>query len=264
MILNGKTDVGLKRATNQDTFAAQPVCPGVYLGLVCDGMGGTNGGNIASVLARDTFCSQIQTFFRQLRLAGKQPQRVGAGDYSALLAHSVVKANRAVFERAQQDAELRGMGTTLVAALVVGNHVHVVNVGDSRLYLMSGGELSQVTRDHSLVQHLLDTGKITQEEAKNYPNKNMITRAVGIEKRIEADILSVDLTGCDEAVLLLCSDGLSGFVSDEGIHTLLQAHFRPELRDAAAADRMVQTLIDTANANGGGDNITAVLMAYQA
>lgn len=263
LILCGKTDVGEKRNTNQDTFAVRMIIPQVSLGVVCDGMGGANGGNIASTIARDVFVGQIESFFIRVQ-ARRALGYVTEGDCSALLAHAVVAANRAVYDMAQQRPELKGMGSTLVAALAVGGQVHVVNVGDSRMYLMSQGELSQVTRDHSLVQHLLDTGKITGEEAKNYPKKNMITRAVGIEKGIEADILSVDLSDCEEAVILLCSDGLSNFISDEGIHTLLQAHFRVEMRDTFTAEKTVQTLIDTANANGGGDNVTAVLMAYQA
>ena len=130
-----------------------------------------------------------------------------------MLAHAVTDANRWVYTSTEKDKSLKGMGTTLVAALVVGDVLYAVNVGDSRLYLYNHGRLTQITRDHSLVQYLLDTGKLTKEEAKDYPNRNVITRAVGIERSIESDIFSVDLSRLHgDACAMLCSDGLSGYV----------------------------------------------------
>ena len=260
MILNGKTDIGKRRKNNQDSFVIRLWedidCA---LGVVCDGMGGANGGNIASALACEHFVAAVEEFVT----SDKVRDRIATeGDYSSMLARAVTGANQCVYSSTEKDKSLKGMGTTLVAALVVGNVLYAVNVGDSRLYLYHRGRLTQITRDHSLVQYLMDTGKLTKEEAKDYPNRNVITRAVGIERSIESDIFSVDLSRLGEdACAMLCSDGLSGYVDAEVIRTMLSdanADGKTYDGDAAAA-----ALIDAANAAGGVDNITVVLMRLE-
>ncbi len=253
MILNGKTDIGRRRKNNQDSFVIrQYEGAGYALGLVCDGMGGANGGNIASALASERFVACVEKF---LNAEGGRARTATEGDISLMLAHAVADANHAVFRASGKDESLKGMGTTLVAALVVGGTLYAVNVGDSRLYLFAHGKLTQITRDHSLVQYLVDAGKITATEAKTYPNRNVITRAVGIEKNIEADIFSVDVRDLGpDACALLCSDGLSGYVDGQKMIDLLSGE------EPYDGDRVATALIDAANEAGGTDNITVVLM----
>lgn len=258
MILNGKTDIGRRRKNNQDSFVIRQWDDiGCALGVVCDGMGGANGGNIASALACEHFVSAVESFMR----TDKVRDRIATeGDYSSMLARAVTGANQCVYSSTEKDKSLKGMGTTLVAALVVGDILYAVNVGDSRLYLYNRGRLTQITRDHSLVQYLMDTGKLTREEAKEYPNRNVITRAVGIERSIESDIFSVDLSRLsDDACAMLCSDGLSGYVEAEEIQALLSDSTASDPYDGDAA---AAALVDAANEAGGIDNITVVLMRF--
>ena len=181
------------------------------------------------------------------------------GDYSSMLAHAVTDANQCVYSSTERDKSLKGMGTTLVAALVVGDVLYAVNVGDSRLYLYNRGRLTQITRDHSLVQYLLETGKLTKEEARDYPNRNVITRAVGIDRSIESDIFSVDLSRLhDDACAMLCSDGLSGYVEADEIRSMLSDGIAEDV--PYDGDAIASSLVDAANAAGGVDNITVVLM----
>ncbi len=263
MILNGKTDIGMRRKNNQDSFVIRRWNDrGAALGVVCDGMGGANGGNIASALACETFVRRVDAFMQSERMAKGEATE---GDISSMLAHAVSDANHAVYRCTEKDPSLKGMGTTLVAALVLERErervLYAVNVGDSRLYLYNRRKMTQITRDHSLVQYLLDAGKLTAEEAKNYPNRNVITRAVGIERGIEADIFSVDLGGISaDACALLCSDGLSGYVSAEDIRAVIGDAIEAENYDGAAC---AQTLIDLANRAGGTDNITVLLARFE-
>lgn len=257
MILNGKTDIGKRRKNNQDSFVIRLWedidCA---LGVVCDGMGGANGGNIASALACEHFVAAVEAFMTSEQVRGGLATE---GDYSSMLAHAVTDANQCVYSSTERDKSLKGMGTTLVAALVVGNVLYAVNVGDSRLYLYNRGRLTQITRDHSLVQYLLDTGKLTKEEARDYPNRNVITRAVGIERSIESDIFSVDLSRLhDDACAMLCSDGLSGYVEADEIRSMLSDGIAEDV--PYDGDAIASSLVDAANAAGGVDNITVVLM----
>lgn len=256
MMLNGKTDVGKRRRNNQDSFVTETFGDAnVSLALVCDGMGGANGGNIASRLACDEFVGVIRTFFEE-----KREVPFTEGDISSLLAHAAAAANTAVFRQAESDKVLKGMGTTLVCALICAENdtLYAANVGDSRLYIFSNGHLRQITRDHSLVQYLLDSGRISAEDAKTYPNRNVITRAIGIERTVEADIFSVDrVSSAKNALFLLCSDGLSGSVSSSEIEAILQDALDAPVYDG---DGCVQKLIDAANDAGGPDNITAILI----
>ena len=256
MILSGKTDIGKRRRNNQDSFVIRSWedidCA---LGVVCDGMGGANGGNIASALACEYFVSAVSDFMNSDKVRKGDATE---GDYSSMLARAVAGANQSVYSSTEKDKSLKGMGTTLVAALVIGDVLYAVNVGDSRLYLYNKGRLTQITRDHSLVQYLMDTGKLTREEAKDYPNRNVITRAVGIERSIESDIFSVDLSRLgDDACALLGSDGLSGYVEADEIREMLSSGINADQYDG---DAITAALVNAANDRGGVDNITVVLM----
>lgn len=255
MYLFGNTDIGKRRQNNQDSFfTKQYDDPGIALALVCDGMGGANGGNIASTLAGEAFLHRVDSFVESIKFKHRS---VTEGDISSMLAHAVSDANAAVYRRASEEKSLQGMGTTLVAALSIDNILYIVNVGDSRLYLYADGRLLQITRDHSLVQYLIDTGKITAAEAKDYPSRNVITRAVGTERSLEADIFSFDMSTVENdpmACALLCSDGLSSYVEESFICDVLKTECdRANVPDA---------LISAANEAGGVDNITVVLMTF--
>ena len=256
MILHGKTDVGKRRKDNQDNFMIRRWNDvGCALGVVCDGMGGAMGGNIASSFACERFVEAVDAF---VRTPAAKNGEVTEGDIATMLAHAVSDANKVVFQHTEKNKSLKGMGTTLVAALVIGHVMYAVNVGDSRLYLYNKGRMMQITRDHSLVQYLMDAGKLTKEEAKDFPNRNVITRAIGTERSIEADIFSVDLSNiADDACALLCSDGLSAYVETEQIRTLLTDAIGAPVYDGEAA---AAKMIDAANEAGGPDNITVVLI----
>ena len=240
MKLAGKTDVGRIRQENQDDYRAGELPGGAAWGLVCDGMGGARGGREASHSACDIIERCFQENFAQC-LPGAEE------DY---LKRALSAANRFVFQKATREESLAGMGTTAVCALVRGGRVHLCHAGDSRAYLYRGGKLTQLTHDHSYVQELVDCGTITVEEAEHHPQKNIITRALGVDYRLESEYTSAVLQGGD--VLLLCSDGLTNAVPKAQLEQLLaQGAFYD------VPDRM----IDAANANGGPDNITALLLA---
>ncbi len=253
MHLFGNTDIGKRRQNNQDSFfTKQYDDPHIALALVCDGMGGANGGNIASTLAVEAFMHRVDHFVESVKVKHRSATE---GDISSALAHAVSDANTAVYRRAAEETTLKGMGTTLVAALRMDDILYIVNVGDSRLYLYADGVLAQITRDHSLVQYLIDTGKLHPSEAKDYPSRNVITRAVGTERSLEADIFSFDMKTVENdptACALLCSDGLSSYVEEAFICDVLKTQ-----TDRRAVPDM---LISAANEAGGADNITVVLM----
>lgn len=241
----GKSDIGKKRATNQDSFVCRQIGSWT-LCVVCDGMGGMNGGNIASALAIEAFTASVE---HALTSADFTESR---DTMSSILSVGVSAANDAVLSRAQASEELQGMGTTLIAALCSADTLYAVNVGDSRLYRIAPDGIEQITRDHSYVQLLLDMGQITAEEALTSPNKNIITRAVGTERNTEADFFTLKLREND--LFLLCSDGLTNYLSDAVIADILSDSVQHPLRER------VDALIDGANEGGGGDNITAVVL----
>lgn len=250
MIFYGKTDVGRRRAVNQDNFIIKKYSPDACLAVVCDGMGGANGGNIASSVAVGEFLDTVDRGERE------HPAFFGMdeADILDLLSAAATDANRAVYRMAQSDPSLSGMGTTLVGCIIAAEKIYIVNVGDSRLYLTGYNGIEQMTHDHSLVQYLIDKGEMTPEEAKKSRNRSAIYRAVGIEKTVGADLFSSDIYPGSSA--LLCSDGLTNHVDP------------PELRDIIGrvktpddAERVCEALIDRANSRGGLDNITAVLLS---
>ena len=382
MIFYGLSDVGLHRRNNQDSFGYLKIAENAEIFVVCDGMGGANGGNIASELTARVFTEYLgnalgefvspdtgrlelpedtdalgplaeTTEFFGIKAgdsapsdrsaedgggvasdtentacgadsgeagapsaqAGAEPVTDTAGGDSedismcaaasprnggaaepcerednrtecsedtaetvtefspehpmqrvieTLLCDAVSAANDAVYERASKEKKLRGMGTTVVAALTVDNRLYIASVGDSRIYLFCGGDMVQLTRDHSYVQYLIDMGQITPEEALTNPYRNVITRAVGNERTVETDTASMTITEIPTYVLL-CSDGLTGYVEADDIRDIVWGYGSEAVGEDDAEEELrlkTELLINRANEGGGGDNITALLIKY--
>lgn len=242
MKLAGKTDVGRVRQENQDDYRAGELPGGAVWALVCDGMGGAKGGREASQGA----CNVIENFFQE------QYAQCGAGQEEPFLKKALLYANRFVFQKAAHEETLAGMGTTAVCALVRSGNVYLCHAGDSRAYLIRDGKLTQLTHDHSYVQELVDCGTITEEEAEHHPQKNIITKALGVDYRLEPEFTAAKLKREDR--LLLCTDGLTNMVPVEEMEKLLAQGTFYDLPDR---------LIEAANAHGGSDNITALLLAVE-
>lgn len=242
MKLAGKTDVGRVRQENQDDYRAGELPGGAVWALVCDGMGGAKGGREASQGA----CNVIENFFQE------QYAQCGAGQEEPFLKKALLYANRFVFQKAAHEEALAGMGTTAVCALVRSGNVYLCHAGDSRAYLIRDGKLTQLTHDHSYVQELVDCGTITEEEAEHHPQKNIITKALGVDYRLEPEFTVAKLKREDR--LLLCTDGLTNMVPVEEMEKLLAQGTFYDLPDR---------LIEAANAHGGSDNITALLLAVE-
>ena len=232
------TDMGVTRSMNQDYFftSDEPLGHLPNLFIVADGMGGHKAGEFAS---RHT----VETIVKGVKKCRKR-------DPEAILQTAITTANQALREYAQDHPDMRGMGTTVVAAVLKGDRLIVANVGDSRLYLV-GNKMRQVTEDHSLVQELVRMGEITKEQARNHPDKNIITRASGAEKDVDIDFFHVKVREGDK--ILLCSDGLTNMVKNSEIKGILNRE------DLSLAEK-VELLVDTANKNGGMDNITVVVV----
>lgn len=241
MITAARTDTGMVREHNEDTYRLRIVSDKIAYGIVCDGMGGVNGGQMASKLASDAVAEIFDSFFAE----EKPPY-----DITGLFRRAIRTANDVVFKASRKDPDLNGMGTTLVVAIVLQNELYVANVGDSRAYLFFGDAIQQISVDHSAVQELLDQGKITKEEAINHPQKNIITRAIGVDSIVEFDYFTYNFGKGDR--VLLCSDGLSNYCSDEVLLDIMNAN------DSAVG--VTEQLIAYANAQGGRDNITALLI----
>jgi len=243
----GMTNVGMKRTVNQDCFLIKEYKDGL-LAVVCDGMGGALGGSEASNIATAAFSGYTDIGFDPV------------GDVVVIteeyvrdvLMSGARAANNAVFAASKEEAELDGMGTTLVAAYISGGKAYAVNVGDSRMYLIKDETITQVTHDHSYVQYLVDIGKLTAAEAKSAVNKNIITRAVGTEENVESDFFAVD-ANMEGGHVLLCSDGLTNHISEETIAKLVSESVSPE--------EACEKLIESANLGGGSDNITVVVIS---
>jgi serine/threonine protein phosphatase PrpC len=244
-----QTDVGMVRQLNEDSLCtmelvwnnqSQNKAVGVY--IVADGMGGHEGGEIASGL---TIKAIMQLATEELFAP---TTRGDAPDYDVWLKKAVEAANTAVYERSKQSHN--DMGTTVVMALIAGNEAHIAHVGDSRAYHISQKEIEQITTDHSLVERLVATGQISREEARYHPQSNVIYRTIGDKAKIEVDITTVHIAPGEH--LLLCSDGLSGMVTDERIHEII--------RQAPSPQSACAELIHAANAAGGDDNITVVIV----
>ncbi|MBQ9703833.1 MAG: Stp1/IreP family PP2C-type Ser/Thr phosphatase [Clostridia bacterium] len=254
MICSANSDIGMKRNVNQDSFVLKTFSDKTALCVVCDGMGGAKGGAEASKIASEAFTRSMEEFLAPF--VGKKDKNLHASDIRDNLIISVERANDAVYSYAKSHSSLKGMGTTLVAVLVIDHNVFCVNVGDSRMYLIKGNKIKQITKDHSYVQYLLDMGQITEKEAETFPNKNVITRAVGTEDSVTPEYFR---EGVSEGVfILLCTDGLTNFVDNETIREIVTADSKN--MDQLTLGLRVRKLIDTANSNGGADNITAALI----
>ena len=238
----GITNTGLVRSENQDAYAAFTV--GNYsAAVVCDGMGGTNGGRIASSIAVEQFEKELRAVLQEN--AGEEQLR------QAML-YAISLANDAIRREAAKNVDYQHMGTTLVCALAREELVMVGNIGDSRAYRVGTGRLERITRDHSVVEGLIESGNITAEQARTHPNRNLITRALGPEEHIECDVYDVTL-GADER-LLLCSDGLVVTATDEEMYEAVGRGDTPE--------ESLEHLLELSKQRGAPDNVTAVLL-YQ-
>ena len=237
----GLTDQGCVRKQNQDAYQIEQLDRSSLLGVVCDGMGGAKSGNIASTLAVDVFVQEVKQSWKPYLSQEKIDQ---------ILRSAVKLANFTVYDQAQQFEEFDGMGTTLVAVLIHGKKATVVNVGDSRAYGIDDSGIRQITQDHSLVQMMVDRGELKPEQAKTYPGKNFITRAIGTEAVVMCDIYHLDVAKGD--FFLLCSDGLSNMMDDqeilfEVVHGVNKAH-------------CCKRLLNIAKNRGAPDNVTSVLV----
>ena len=237
----GLTDPGCVRPQNQDVYQIEKLDGSTVLFLVCDGMGGAKSGNVASSLAADVFVQEVRRNWKH---------SLDESHVDQILQNAVKLANFTVFDQAQQFEEFNGMGTTLVAALVRGRKVTVIHVGDSRAYAITRDGIRQVTRDHSVVQMMLDRGELKPEQARNYPGKNLITRAIGTEGTVKSDLAHFGLERGDS--LLLCSDGLSNMMDEQEILF--------EVVHGVNKQYCCQRLLDIAKNRGAPDNVTSVFV----
>jgi serine/threonine protein phosphatase PrpC len=236
----GKTDVGLVRKTNQDDFACGIYEDGNAWAVVCDGMGGVNGGSVASTKAVGVISERLKSGYD------------GNTDMAAvkkLLIEALTLGNSEVFQTALNDPALFGMGTTVVACITTGQNAYIAHAGDSRAYLVGANGAIPLTRDHSIVQEMLESGKLNPEEAQIHPQRNIITRALGVDETLDIDFC--ETTFADGTALLICTDGLTNVVDTQAIARITSDKNN---NDSVAA------LIDLANANGGNDNITVVII----
>jgi protein phosphatase len=240
------TDPGMVRSHNEDSIAVEPA---IGLAVLADGMGGYNAGEVASGIA----VAMLATEMRQSLEQAEAHRTDAAGEPLAakLIREHCGKANNAIYQTAKSQPQYSGMGTTLVVALFFDNRVAVGHIGDSRLYRLREGRFEQMTRDHSLLQEQIDSGMITREQARYSQNKNLVTRAVGIDAEVEVDVHTYDVARGD--VYLLCSDGLNDMVLDEDIAETVTTL-------AANLPLAAKQLVQLANDNGGRDNISVILV----
>lgn len=237
----GISDIGKCRKNNEDAlYVPLPEDEIQNLFIVADGMGGCNAGEVASQYAIDSFLNYIK----------KERDSRGEEDIPDLLAEAMAASNRAVYDKSNSEREFAEMGTTMVAAAVQDGKIFVAYVGDSRAYLFRKKELSALTTDHSYVMELVRLGSITKEEAASHPKRNIITRAVGIKETVETDAIVENALRGD--ILLLCTDGLSGMVSDKEMAEVIEKRITLE--------KKAQRLVEMANERGGYDNISLILV----
>ncbi len=240
MRIFGATDIGTKRQTNQDAFINTVLSGNAVLSVVCDGMGGANAGNIASSMAATAITEYIKRSF----VPTLQPSSV-----KNLLASAIDTANSDILEKAQNEPQYSGMGTTTVVALIIGSTAYIAHVGDSRAYLVTNDGVEQLTRDHSVVQTLIETGHLTAAEAKNHPERNVITRAIGIMPNVESEFTEVPV---GSGILLICTDGVSNVITEDVLKSKVAE---------TALEELPKTIIDLANELDSGDNVTACVVA---
>lgn len=235
------TDQGCVREQNQDAYQLEQLDKNTLLCTVCDGMGGAKSGNVASSLAVDVFSQEVKRSWK----ADMDDEQI-----DQMLQSAVKLANFTVYDQAQQFQEFSGMGTTLVCVMVRGKRVTIVNVGDSRCYYVNKQGIRQVTLDHSLVQMMIAKGELTREQAKKYPGKNLITRAIGTEPVVMCDMFHLKAEKGD--CLLLCSDGLSNLIDEQEILF--------EIAHGSDKKLCCQRLLEIAKHRGAPDNVTSALV----
>ncbi len=234
----GKTDIGMIRKQNQDSFQCGLLQDSAVWAVVCDGMGGESGGEVASTLAVDSIGGSIMRAYRS---------EMTANSIRTMLLSAISAANIRVYDKAKSDTTLSKMGTTVVASVVKGEIAHIAYAGDSRVYLITEDKVEQLTRDHTMVQALVERGEITTDQAKNHPQKHVITRALGVEQGIEIDYLEAKTE--QGSVLMICTDGLTNYVEAGEIAEIVREY---------GQDKCLDKLINAANNRGGTDNITIV------
>ncbi len=242
------SDPGLVRPLNEDSIA---IAPEFGVAILADGMGGYNAGEVASGMATAVLKNDLVTHLGEWY---KELTRKGNDKLHHLIQARISGANAAIFQSSQSQPQYSGMGTTLAMALFRDRTVTTAHIGDSRVYRLRGNEFSQITRDHSLLQDQIDAGMVTPEQAKLSLNKNLVTRALGVDPEVEAEIRDFELEDGD--IYLICSDGLTDMVADEEIKATLQM-FATNLELAAA------TLVQKANDYGGRDNVSVILIRVQ-
>jgi len=230
------TETGLVRKQNEDNFC---ICPDIGLFAIADGMGGHQAGEIASRLATQKLADFIRTYLEFY------------SDQKTLLTKGMQEINHQIYLISQQNKRYQGMGTTLTAALIQNNHLYLAHIGDSRLYLLRQEQIKQLTEDHTVVQNLVTSGTITADQARTHPKRHILTRALGIDSNVKAEISQINLKAQDK--ILLCTDGLTNYVTPEEIHHLVN--------NAAEVKQAVHNLTEMALERGGADNITVILVA---
>ncbi len=244
VIAIGKVDIGKKRKKNEDGLfilnTSIGALPNLY--IVADGMGGHKGGGTASKLAIECFCSYIEEH-ETLEMKTRE-------DIIRLLKMGILHANHMIYEQAMQDENYKGMGTTFTVATVIGDVLYLAHVGDTRLYLINRNSIFQATTDHSLVQEMLTQGYISENELKEHPQRHIITRAVGTYEKVKIDTLMYDMNKVE--YIILCSDGLTSMITDSVIHKIVY-DYEEDL------EKIVDSLIQEANEQGGLDNIAVVI-----
>lgn len=239
MRIFAKSDIGKSREVNEDSYFVSDEEIGIDLFILSDGMGGYHGGRVASSLAVEAAKSYITTNY-EITFDDKE-------DIKKLVNGAIEYANMIVNEKAKEDEDLKYMGATIEIALIIKDDIYIGHAGDSSIYRLRKNFFRKLTKDHSYIENLIDEGKITREEGRTHPNKNMVTKAVGTGKLVEADVFNKKLLKDD--ILLMCSDGLTNMVLEERIEEILRTSANP-----------AEDLINEANANGGLDNITAIVV----
>lgn len=240
MNITGKSDKGLMRSANEDIFYVAKLNNDCSVAIVCDGMGGARSGNIASRMACDIISQRVTSLFSSER---------DINSIRNILITALSAANAEIFYKSQSDENYYGMGTTVVAAVVSNNLAQIVHVGDSRAYKITSEELLSITTDHSVVQEMIENGEISEKDAREHPQKNLITRAVGVDKSVDIDYDEICLSKGDK--IMLCTDGLTNMCDNETLFNIISSNSISTVCDA---------LINAANEHGGADNITVAFI----
>lgn len=241
MLITAKSDRGLVRKQNQDSFAAGELPGEVFWAVVCDGMGGAQGGSVASKIGVDIISDKIKKGFNVA---------MGGNSVKNLMTAAIEGSNIKIFDMAKKDDKLTGMGTTVVTVIVHEKKAYFAHAGDSRAYIVNGSGIRQITSDHSIVQAMVENGELTPDEAKKHPQRNIITRALGVEETIDVDFNQETIK--NDELIIVCTDGLTNFVEPAKIFEIYLSC------DNAV---LAENLVTAANENGGGDNITVVVLA---